>query len=210
MFVKICGLRDRDSLTAALEAGADAVGFVVSPGSPRDADPDLIADLVAAVDGAAETVLVVSHATPAEAVALARRTGVGILQLHGAYTEEDVAAVRAADVRVWRAASVAGGTPLDVGAWGEEVLLLDSPIAGSGHRWDSSTVETEGRWMLAGGLDPSNVAEAIRESRPWGVDVSSGVESSRGVKDPALIRAFVEAVRAQSSPSNSPPSSSQL
>lgn len=195
MYVKICGLRTPEALAAALDAGADAVGFVVSPGSPRDIDPAVAADLVASVAGAADTVLVVSHATPAEAVALAETIGVDILQLHGRYSEADVAAVRDAFPRVWRAASVADGTPLTVGAWGEEVLLLDSPVAGSGHRWDAASVETQGRWMLAGGLNPGNVAAAIAESRPWGVDVSSGVESSRGVKDPGLIREFVAAAR---------------
>lgn len=193
--MKICGLRDPEALRAALEAGADAVGFVVSPGSPRDVDPAVAAALVATVDGKAETVLVVSHSTPSEALDLARAIGVDVVQLHGRYTAQDVAAVRAGGVRVWRAASVADGTPLEVGAWGEETLLLDAPVAGSGHRWDASGVETRGRWMLAGGLTPDNVAAAIAESRPWGVDVSSGVESSRGVKDPERIRAFVAAAR---------------
>lgn len=195
MYVKICGLRDPEALRAALEAGADAVGFVVSPGSPRDVDPAVAAALVATVDGKAETVLVVSHATPSEALDLARKIGVDVVQLHGRYTAQNVAAVHAGGVRVWRAASVADGTPLEVGAWGEETLLLDAPVAGSGHRWDASGVETRGRWMLAGGLTPDNVAAAIAESRPWGVDVSSGVESSRGVKDPERIRAFVAAAR---------------
>lgn len=193
--MKICGLRDPEALRAALEAGADAVGFVVSPGSPRDVDPAVAAALVATVDGKAETVLVVSHASPSETLDLARAIGVDVVQLHGRYTAPDVAAVRAGGVRVWRAASVADGTPLEVGAWGEETLLLDAPVAGSGHRWDASGVETRGRWMLAGGLTPDNVAAAIAESRPWGVDVSSGVESSRGVKDPERIRAFVAAAR---------------
>ena len=197
MYVKICGLRTPEALDAAVDAGADAVGFVVSPGSPRDIAPASARDLVASVAGAADTVLVVSHATPAEAVALAERIGVDILQLHGRYSEADVVAVRDAFPRVWRAASVADGTPLTVGAWGEEVLLLDSPVAGSGHRWASGAVQTEGRWMLAGGLNPSNVADAIAESRPWGVDVSSGVESSRGVKDPQRIREFLAAVRGE-------------
>lgn len=195
MYVKICGLRTRDSVRTALDAGADAIGFVVSPASPRDIDPAAAAELVAYADGRAETVLVVSHAPVAEAVALAETIGVDILQLHGRYGQSDVAAALAAGRRVWRAASVSDGTPLEVGAWGEEVLLLDAPVAGSGHRWDASGVETSGRWLLAGGLNPDNVASAVAESRPWGVDVSSGVESSRGVKDDALIRAFVEAVR---------------
>ncbi len=195
MYVKICGLRSRDSVRTALDAGADAIGFVVSPGSPRDLAPEAAAELVAFAGGEASTVLVVSHTPVVEAVALAERIGVDILQLHGRYGQPDVEVALAAERRVWRAASVADGTPLEVGAWGEEVLLLDSPVAGSGHRWDASAVEAAGRWMLAGGLNPDNVAEAIAISRPWGVDVSSGVESSRGVKDDALIRAFVEAVR---------------
>lgn len=195
MYVKICGLRTVEALEAALDAGADAVGFVVSPASPRDVDPAVAASLVASVAGRAETVLVVSHATAAEALDLAREIGVDIVQLHGRYTERDVAAVRSGGVRVWRAASVTDGTPLEVGAWGEEVLLLDAPVAGSGHRWDASGVSTTGRWMLAGGMNPDNVAAAIAESHPWGVDVSSGVESARGVKDAGLIRAFVAAAR---------------
>lgn len=195
MYVKICGLRERSALDAALDAGADAVGFVVSPGSPRDVDPAVAAELVAHVAARAETVLVVSHAPVAEALALADTIGVDILQLHGRYGQPDVAAALASGRRVWRAASVTDGTPLTVGAWGEEVLLLDSPVAGSGHRWDASSVETAGRWMLAGGLNPDNVASAIAESKPWGVDVSSGVESARGVKDPHRIRAFLAAAR---------------
>ena len=195
MYVKICGLSEPETLAAALDAGADAVGFVVSPRSSRNVDPRLAADLVASVGGAAETVLVVSHATPAEAVALATEIGVDILQLHGRYTEADVAAVRAEWPRVWRAAALGDGTPAVVGAWGEEVLLLDAPVAGAGERWDTSRLETapEGRWLLAGGLSPENVAAAIASAHPWGVDVSSGVESAPGVKDPARIRAFVEA-----------------
>ena len=142
MYVKICGLRDRSALRAALDAGADAVGFVVSPGSPRDIDPGAAAELVAEVAGAADTVLVVSHAVPTEVVRLASLTGVDVVQLHGRYTAEDAAAVRASGVRMWRAASVADGTMPDVGAWGEELLLLDAPVAGSGKRWDARDVRT--------------------------------------------------------------------
>ena len=88
-----------------------------------------------------------------------------------------------------------------VGAYGEDMLLLDSPVAGSGQRWDLSLLEgarPRGHWLLAGGLTAENVAGAIDAARPWGVDVSSGVESSRGVKDHDRIREFVSAARTAS------------
>jgi phosphoribosylanthranilate isomerase len=195
VYVKICGLSEPETLQVALDAGADAVGFVLSPASVRNVDPAVAAVLVATVGGAADTVLVVSHASPGDALRLAAEIGVDVIQLHGRYTADDVATVRAAFPRVWRAASVGDGTPVEVGAWGEDLLLLDSPVAGSGERWDASDVAVAGRWMLAGGLNPGNVAAAIATSRPWGVDVSSGVESAPGRKDPELIRAFVAAAR---------------
>ncbi|RYZ26791.1 MAG: phosphoribosylanthranilate isomerase, partial [Propionibacteriaceae bacterium] len=84
----------------------------------------------------------------------------------------------------------------EVGAWGEEVLLLDAPKPGSGERWDLSDLADrapDGTWLIAGGLSPANVREAVEAVRPWGVDVSSGVETAPGEKSSELIRAFVEA-----------------
>jgi phosphoribosylanthranilate isomerase len=84
-------------------------------------------------------------------------------------------------------------------SWGEELLLIDAAIPGSGEAWDYSSVQAlglEGRdWLLAGGLDPVNVADAAVQAGAWGVDVSSGVESARGVKDLEKVRAFVKAVK---------------
>ena len=84
------------------------------------------------------------------------------------------------------------------GAFGEELLLIDSPVAGSGEQWDITRLEDNrptGTWVLAGGLDPETVAGAISVAQPWGVDVSSGIESSRGVKDHGRMREFVAAAR---------------
>lgn len=196
MFIKICGLGTVEDVEAAAEAGADAMGIVLSSTSPRALEPERARDLVAAAEGRLTTVLVVHDVTIAEAVDRARETGVDVLQLHG-YNAVDARLAARELPRTWRAVAAAEG-PAVVGEQGEEVLLLDSPTPGSGERWDPSLVAArpQGRWLLAGGLAPDNVAAAIRELRPWGVDVSSGVEASRGTKDHALIHRFVEAARA--------------
>lgn len=199
VFAKICGLRTAGDVAAAVAAGADAVGFVLSRSSPRALDPESIAALAAGVPRGTATVLVAHDRPAAEAARMAADAGIDVLQLHGGHYDAAAFAAAAAILpRVWRAVSLAEGPPLAVGALGEEALLLDSPLAGSGDRWDLSALAGRrpvGSWLLAGGLDPSNVAAAIAQAAPWGVDVSSGVESSRGVKDHGLIRAFLAAAR---------------
>lgn len=195
MFVKICGLRTRDDVRVAIDAGADAIGMVLSPGTPRHNPVEQSADLVAAVAGRVTTVLVVRGVAVEDAVEAARTMGADVLQLHG-YPEADNRLGTQLFPRVWRAGGVGEG-PAVVGAYGEEALLLDSSTPGSGEVWDLSLLGAPppGRWMLAGGLDPDNVAGAIRAVRPWGVDVSSGVEAVRGTKDHTKIRRFVAAAR---------------
>lgn len=195
MFVKICGLKTPQDVAATVESGADAMGLVLSSTSPRAVTVEQASELVEAAAGALTTVLVVHDLAIDDVIAAAQRAAVDVVQLHG-YDEADTRLTAAAGLRVWRAASAAAGDTR-VGEFGEEALLLDSHTPGSGTPWDLSTLteRPEGRWMLAGGLDPSNVAEAIRIARPWGVDVSSGVESTRGTKDHARIRAFVAAAR---------------
>ena len=194
MFVKICGLRTPEDVRVAREAGADAIGVVISSSSPRAVEPALAAELVAGAEGLT-TVMVCHDLGVDDAVATAREVGVDVLQLHG-YDEADNR--RGAELfdRVWRATSATVG-PTVVGAHGEEALLLDSRTPGSGEPWDLSVLDRrpEGRWLLAGGLDPDNVGASIAAARPWGVDVSSGVESVRGTKDHDLVRRFVAAVR---------------
>lgn len=198
MFVKVCGLTAIDDVAVAVDAGADAIGVVVNRTSPRAIDPALAAAIVAQAGGAVETVLVVNDLPAADAAHLAHRIGVSILQLHGTYDEADFAAARAIFPRLWRATSLAHDPDLTVGAYGEELLLLDAPRPGSGQQWDLSAVRDnapDGHWLLAGGLRPDNVAAAIAQAQPWGVDVSSGVESAPGVKDPVKIREFLSAIR---------------
>ena len=198
MYVKICGLDNVPNALAARDAGADAIGVVMAQGSPRNRTLGEATAIVEAVRGEMDTVLVTNDMSVSDAIVTARGVGVDVLQLHGHYTESDYAEATAGFERVWRATSLSADTDLRVGAWGEELLLLDAPLAGSGHRWDLSALADQrprGRWLLAGGLAPDNVAAAIHQASPWGVDVSSGVESSRGVKDPELIRKFVAAAR---------------
>ncbi len=198
--MKVCGLSTVGDVETAVDAGADAVGFVMSRTSVRAVERGLAAELVKGVPAQVDSVLVVHDVTAEEGARAALEIGVDVLQLHGDYTKADFEAAAALGVRLWRAVSLRDKPDLRVGAYGEEMLLLDSPKAGSGERWDLSALTEErptGRWLLAGGLAPGNVREAIAQARPWGVDVSSGVESSPGVKDHGLIRAFLTAARAR-------------
>ncbi len=205
MYVKVCGLTTAEAAVVAVEAGADAVGVVVSASSPRHLTADAARTVVAAARQAAATrpldvVLVTAELSADEAVRSARSIGADVVQLHGSrYTADDFRTVVASGLRLWRATSLDDAPDLTVGAHGEDVLLLDAPRPGSGERWDPALLvgrTPHGQWLLAGGLDPDNVADAIAAARPWGVDVSSGVEQSRGVKDLAKVRAFVLAARA--------------
>lgn len=198
MYVKVCGLDTVASARVAVEADADAIGVVMCEASPRHLSRAVAATIVDAVRADVDTVLVVKDVSLSDAVDRALDLRVDVLQLHGSYTRDDFAQAADRFARVWRATALGADTDLHVGAWGEELLLLDAPTAGSGERWDLGALtdrRPDGRWLLAGGLTPGNVAAAIEQADPWGVDVSSGVESARGVKDHEAIRDFVAAAR---------------
>jgi phosphoribosylanthranilate isomerase len=198
VFIKVCGLRTEADVSVAVEAGADAVGFVFAR-SPRQVDLDAAQRLVAVTPPSVLTVGVFKDMAVDEVAELARASGVGAIQLHGDYPREAFQALADPGVRLIRATALGPDTDTDTGARGEDMLILDSPVAGSGERWDLDPLAARrptGRWLLAGGLTPENVPQLIAEARPWGVDVSSGVESTRGVKDHGKIRGFVAAARA--------------
>jgi phosphoribosylanthranilate isomerase len=198
VYVKICGLTSVESVEVAIAAGADAIGVVMNRTSPRRLDFGAASAIIAEADRRVDTVLVVDDMSAIEAAEMAVALGASILQLHGGYTNDDFTNALAIAPRVWRATSLKKNPDLTVGAFGEETLLLDAPKPGSGERWDLSELterKPDGKWILAGGLNPDNVAEAIRAIEPWGVDVSSGVEASPGVKDLQKIRDFIEAAR---------------
>lgn len=192
--MKICGLREPEHVTAAVEVGADAVGFVLTR-SPRRITPALARELAAAVPPHVLTVAVFAGESTEEVRAVTAEAGVRAVQLHGDHPHADFVALKDLGVTLVRAGAAAGD--LRCGAYDEDLLIVDAPRPGSGEPWDWAAVRgrPEGRWMLAGGLDPSNVAGAVAAARPWGVDVSSGVEVAPGVKDSGLIRDFVAAAR---------------
>ncbi|MFJ6079384.1 phosphoribosylanthranilate isomerase [Pseudarthrobacter sp. NPDC092419] len=198
MFVKVCGLSTPESVREAVGAGADAVGFVLTA-SPRVVSPAQAKALLADVPEGVTPIGVFRDEPVADAIAIARAAGLEWVQLHGQRSREDVATAHDAGMKVIRAVTMGAGLA-EFADWGEDLLLIDAAVPGSGEEWDYSAMagipELEGRnWLLAGGLHPDNVGRSAAAARAWGVDVSSGVESSRGVKDLAKIRAFVHAAK---------------
>lgn len=192
LFVKVCGLGSPADIDAAAEAGADAVGFVWYPPSPRHLELPDIAALAARAP--MTTVLVTAGAESADLVAAAARTGVDAVQPHGANARVAMAAAHRLGVKVIHPIAAGEDIPAAVD---DELLLVDTPDVelpgGTGKAFDWDLARgIEQPFLLAGGLGPENVVDAVRRVRPFGVDASSGLESSPGVKSADLIRSFVE------------------
>nr|WSW45203.1 phosphoribosylanthranilate isomerase [Streptomyces sp. NBC_01001] len=195
LFVKICGLKTANDVDVAVAAGADAVGFVFAAGSPRTIDAAAARELAARVPAGVLTVGVFRGQPVEEVRRLTEESGVRGVQLHGDEGPEYYEALRAEGRILLRATAE---HVKRCGEYGEDLLLLDAPDPGSGKPWNWGSEEFTapgGHWLLAGGLAPGNVREAVETTGAWGVDVSSGVERERGVKSPDLIRAFIEAAR---------------
>jgi phosphoribosylanthranilate isomerase len=207
--VKICGLTEPLSLSAALDAGADMVGFVFYEPSPRHLAMSAARELSALVEGRAKKVVLCVDADDALLAALIEAVDPDLLQLHGRETPERVAAVRMRfGLPVMRALAIRTRADLDQLAAFEAVadaLLFDAkPPAdatrpgGNGESFDWTVLNglaTRRPWLLAGGLTLANVAHALAVSGAQALDVSSGVESAPGHKDPAKIKAFVAQAR---------------
>ena len=198
LWVKICGLRSRESVEAATQAGADALGFVFHAASPRDLAPAAARELARAVPAGIERVAVFLH--PAQSLV---DEVIEVLAPDWVQTDAgDLFALRLPPGQRVLPVLRSGALPPAVTAARADGLprrcLLESARSGAGERADwfeAARLARQTELVLAGGLDPGNVAAAVRAVRPFGVDVSSGVESSRGVKDPARIRDFVRAAR---------------
>jgi phosphoribosylanthranilate isomerase len=213
MILKICGITDQEDATAAVEGGANAIGFNFYPPSPRYITPERAAEI--GTPAGVRRVGVFVNEARERVEEVARMAALGVAQLHG----DETLAEYPAGLAVWKAARVTAG--FDLSQYDDcpaEALLLDGPAAemygGSGKNFDWSlaakekTKKADGptnavgtpvrstKIILAGGLDSSNVARAIALARPWGVDACSRIESAPGKKDLKKMRAFLEAARA--------------
>jgi phosphoribosylanthranilate isomerase len=207
--IKICGLSTAQTLDAALDAGADMVGFVFFDKSPRHVSLDLARDLAARARGRARIAALTVDASDEAVRAIVAAVAPDYLQLHGRETPARVAELkRTFDLSIIKAIGVSGAG--DLAAAGDyagvaDRLLFDAKApkearlpGGNGVVFDwrlLAGLDLGSPYLLSGGLDPENVAQAIAITRARGVDVSSGVESAPGVKDIGKIRAFIAAAR---------------
>ena len=199
-FVKICGITRVDDARAAVDEGAGAIGFVFWPKSPRYVAPERARDIVARLTAPAVPVGVFVNQSCEEVNEIARIVGLGAVQLHG---DETLASARGMDRPVIKALAAARALE-DADQWPKGMMLLvDAHDAekrgGTGMHADwtaAASLARRRRLMLAGGLNVDNIAQAILDVRPYGVDVSSGVEISPGIKDARKIAALLRAVEA--------------
>jgi phosphoribosylanthranilate isomerase len=212
-FIKICGIQDEAEARLALEAGATALGFLLGLSHrAEDGVTEAVARrIIAGLPAGTETVLVTHLRNPVEVARMAEAIGARSIQVHDAMPPADLARLRglAPGRRLLKAVHVTGEAALDEArayAGLADALLLDSRTAdrlggtGQTHDWAISRRIVEAvaplPTVLAGGLRPENVAAAIAQVRPAGVDVNSGVEDAAGRKDPLRVRAFVAGARA--------------
>lgn len=198
MFVKICGITNEDDALLAVALGADAVGFVFAP-SPRQIAAQKVYDITRRLPPEILTVGVFRNEHPKLVIDTVQRAGLRAAQLHGHETVDEVAEVAAAVRWVIKAVVAGSNDARRADQYATDMILVDAPAPGSGKVFDWGLVDDvpEGpRIILAGGLNPDNVAGAVHRVRPWGVDVSSGVEKEPGKKDALKLKAFMANARA--------------
>lgn len=204
--VKICGLTNVKDALVAVEAGADLLGFIFYPPSPRSTTPEQAQKIITEVQSASPDVHAVGvfvDETPEAVVEIASRCGLDAVQLHGDEPPEMVAALMAEGLDVFKAFRVRDEAFLaQMERCRPTAYLLDAYAAGkhggTGQTFDwelAARAKTHGPILLAGGLTPANVARAVRAVHPWGVDTASGVEAAPGRKDEDVVRAFVAAAK---------------
>jgi phosphoribosylanthranilate isomerase len=199
--IKICGIRTVNDALSAMDAGADLIGFNFYPKSPRYVEVGMVRNIMSVVRqiGRVTTIGVFVNASVAEICATMETLGLNLAQLHGDEPIEMLNQLGGEGFKAFR------GIPENVDGFvrtDSPAFLVDASVkgvyGGSGVTADwNGAAELAKKYplLLAGGLTPENVAEAVRRVRPWGVDVASGVESAPGVKDAAKMKAFVKAVK---------------
>ena len=199
--IKICGLTREADVDAAVEAGADAIGFVLYPKSPRAVSAQRAGELARRLPPFVTPVLLFVNAAAQEIEAAVQAVPHALLQFHG---DETPVQCRAPARPYLRAVRMGPGVDLlDCGASfsDAQALLLDAHVEGYGgggkvFDWSLVLPGVACRLVLSGGLNPANVTDGLLRVRPWAVDVSSGVEAAKGVKDATLMRRFCQAVHA--------------
>lgn len=194
-FVKICGITDVDDALLAVALGADALGFIFAPGSTRQLAPNRARDIVARVPPETLTVGVFRNEAKERVVDIVHTVGLRAAQLHGNESVEDTAWISSRVPTVIKAVGAGTAQAERAGEFDVPIILVDGIKPGSGEVFDWSLaagLPTNKRILLAGGLDPNNVADAIAVVKPWGVDVASGVEREPGRKDPSALRQFIQ------------------
>ncbi len=217
--IKICGLTRESDVDAAVHAGADAIGFVMFPKSPRYVSPDRAADLATRLPAFVTPVLLFVNASPEFISQGVQAVPSALLQFHGDETPEDCQAAGRPYIRAARIPTGSAAASFDLLKYAHsfasaQAILVDAHVDGYGgggqsfdwtaFPWSHPLLNAGSRLVLSGGLDEANVIDGISRVRPWAVDVSSGVEATKGIKDPAKLRRFVAAVRAADA-SLSPP-----
>lgn len=198
VFVKICAITNPADAALAADAGADAIGMIFAP-SRRRVEVEMATEIAAAVPDHVLTVGVFRDHLASEVIDIAGTVGLDAAQLHGDETPATSAKVAASVRFVFRAMAAGAPQLADIDQHRADVVLVDAPTPGGGVAFDWTLIGDLGsrqRLLLAGGLRPDNVAEAIAAVQPWGVDVASGTEASFGKKDPDAVRRFVAAARA--------------
>lgn len=197
MFIKICGTTSAEDALLAVSLGADALGFVFAE-SKRQVDVATVAEIVPHLPAGTLTIGVFRDVSAEHIAHVVAETGLGGVQLHGGEGPEVARSLR--DIVPFLVQAFTADDPrlLRLDEYPIDAVLLDSPTPGSGETFDWTQVADlpqRRRVVLAGGLAPTNVAEAVRRVRPWGVDVVSGVESSPGRKDAGALGAFIDVAR---------------
>ena len=209
--IKICGLTREADVDAAARAGADAIGFVLYPKSPRYVTPERAAELATRLPAFVNPVLLFVNASQECIAQGVRAVPSALLQFHGDECPDDCVSAGRPFIRAARIPTGTAGAAFDLLKYAQDfaaaqAILLDAHVDGYGgggqsfdwtaFPWSHPLLNAASRLVLSGGLDAANAIEGISRVRPWAVDVSSGVEVSKGIKDPEKIHRFVAAVRA--------------